>query len=200
MWGVLIIIAVIIFIVPNVIDAMKEADKKARYEEELRVQRKNEEEEKRKEEEAKQKRLQEQKDLVVHYKNSMLIQEVIQTICNGNSKKTLPEKIVITNNYIQGINNGQTLTYDFATHRVKSFPYVIKSVLGWDELKFVVRPQVAMADALNLLLNNRYVIQNISKQDYQRCTYSDGEPYTVITYTSDHVTMVLKSTLPNKEF
>ncbi len=198
--GFIIFVVALIFIVPNVIDAIKKAERHNEFAREREEQLRCEREEKQKEEEQKQRALQQQKDLVVRYKNSMLIQEAIQAICNGDPETNLPEKIVITNNYIQGTNNGRTLTYDFAAHRVKSLPSVIKVVRGWDELKFIVKPQVAMADALNLLLNNCYVIQNISKQDFQRCTDCDGDSYTLVTYTSDHVTMVLKSTLPNRNF
>ena len=118
--GFIIFVVALIFIVPNVIDAIKKAERNEKLAREREEQLKREREEKKKEEVQKQGALQQQKDLVIRYKNSVLIQEAIQAICNGDPKTTLPEKIVITNNYIQGTNNGRTLTYDFAVHRVKS--------------------------------------------------------------------------------
>ena len=198
--GFIIFVVALIFIVPNVINAIKEAERRDKFKREQEELLRHEREEKQKEEEQKLRALQQQKDLVVRYKNSKLIAEAIQTICDGDLERTLPAQIVITNNYIQGTTNERTLTYNFAAHQIKPLPTVIKTVRGWDELKFVVKPQVAMADALNLLLDNRYVIQKVSKEDFSRHTDCDGDSYTLVTYTSDYVSLVLKSTLPNREF
>lgn len=198
--GLIVFVVALVFIIPNVINAIKEAERRDKFKREQEEQLRREREKKQKEDEQKQQALQQQKDLVVRYKNSKLIAEVIQTICDGDPERILPTQIVITNTYIQGTTNGRTLTYNFAEHRIKPLPTIIKTVVGWDELKYVVKPQVAMADALNLLLDNRYVIQKISKEDFSHHTDCDGDSYTLVTYTSDYVTMVLKSALPNKEF
>lgn len=159
------------------------------------------EQEKRRAEDArKQEAVEQQKKRIEQYKNSPLTKEVIRVICDGNPYTSYPEKIVITNDFIQGNRNGKTFTYDFSANRVHSFKQVIRTVLDNEDLKYIVRPQIAMAEALNFLLGNNYEIHDNAKRDVNLRTDCDGDTYATITYISDHVTMVLKSTLPNKHF
>lgn len=156
-------------------------------------------EEKIAEEKRKQDLLDQQNRLINQYKGSPLVRDVINTISGGEPYNT-PEEIIITDNWISGNRRGEVFTYDFAANRVHSFRPVITVVHHYDELEYVVRPQIAMAETLNFFFDNKFVIYDNAKQQVDRHTDSDGDSYTIITYTSDHVKMVLESTLPNKSF
>lgn len=156
--------------------------------------------EKRKKEEDKQKALREQQQLIEKFKTSPLTKEIVCTISFGDQQLP-PEKIVITHSCIQGTRLGQTAAYDFASHRVHSpFSSVIRTVSNDEELKYLVKPQIAMAEALNSLFGYEYIIYDNAKRNMNFHTDIDGDSYTSITYVSDYVTMVLKTTLPNRQF
>lgn len=133
-------------------------------------------------------------ELIERYKNSPLTAEMLTTIC---SSINYPTKIVIYNDKIQSITNETVHTYNFSEHRVHAFETVIKSVEQREKLKQIARPQVAMAEAINILLDNKYKIYDNAKETFHSYTHSEGH---YITYASDHVTMVLKDTLPNRTF
>lgn len=108
-------------------------------------------EEKIAEEKRKQDLLDQQNRLINQYKGSPLVRDVINTI-SGGEPYNAPEEIVITDNWISGNRRGEVFTYDFAANRVHSFRPVITVVHHYDELEYVVRPQIAMAETLNFSL------------------------------------------------
>lgn len=152
------------------------------------------------EEQKRQENLQQQKALVEKYKNSPITAEILKCICGPSTADCPPTQIIIYNNRIQG-KTGQTITtYNFAQHRVQSLENVWGHVNKIEDLKYVVRPQIALAEAINALLSNQYKIFDGDNISYRQCEHSDGDVSTYISYSSDHVTMVLKRTLPNRSF
>lgn len=143
----------------------------------------------------KQQALAEQCRLFEHFKNSPLTQEVIYTICNKNPSVNIPERIEIFDNCIRANLHGHSLAYDFASHRVYSFKCVIRSVSTYEDLQYIVKPQIAMAEAMNALMGYKYEIR-----DQATVRYNDEEDYHSISYLSNSVVLVLKSTLPNRNF
>lgn len=195
--GVYLLFPLVIFVIVKILKKAYRNNQRRKQEEE-RIAR--EIAEKRKEEEDKQKALRAQQQLIEKFKSSPLIKEIIYTICFGDQQLP-PHKIVITYNGIQGERSGQTVAYDFSSHRVHSpFSPVIRTVSNNEELKYIIKPQIAMAEALNSLLGYAYVIYDNAKQDVNCHTDCDGDSWTTTTYVSDHVTMVLKTTLPNRHF
>lgn len=148
----------------------------------------------------KQDLLKQQQDLVEKYKNSPVTIEMLRVICGGFPPVHFPTKITIFNNYVQSETSTQKRTYDFAQHRIHSLEWVFKIVHKREDLKYVVKPQIAMAQAINALLSNKYQVSDYAKENMNFKTDSDGDSYTTITYESDHVVMVLKDTLPNRTF
>ncbi len=195
--GVYLLLPLVIFIIVKVLKKIYDKNSRRQQEEE-RIAR--EIAEKRRAEEEKQKALQEQQQLMEKFKSSPLTKEIVHAICFGDQQLP-PQKITITCNCIQGEHSGQTATYDFASHRVHSpFPHVIRSVHNVEDLKYIVKPQMAMAEALNILFGHLYVIYDYAKCNTNYHTDCNGDSYTITTYASDHVTMVLKTTLPNRRF
>ena len=152
------------------------------------------------EKQRKQDILKQQQDLVEKYKNSPVTIEMLRVICGGFPPMHFPTKITIFNNCVQSETSTQKRTYDFAQHRIHSLEWVFKIVHKREDLKYVVKPQIAMAEAINSLLSNKYQISDYAKENMNFKTDSDGDSYTTITYESDHVVMVLKDTLPNRTF
>lgn len=187
----------VLLLLPAVITVVVKAIDRKSYEEEMAEKARQE---RLAEENRKIEAIEQQNKLTEQYKNSPLIKEVIDVMSDGYPHTNVPETITIFNNCIQGKRCGKTFTYDFATNRVHFFGPVIRTVNNQEEFKYVVRPQIAMAEAINSFLGNEYEIYDNAKQDANFHTDIDGDSYTTITYISDHVTMVLKSTLPNKHF
>lgn len=144
-------------------------------------------------------RLKPHKDLILRYAKSELTAKLLFIIGNHNPIKNPPEEIVIYDDRILGKYGDNIFTFDFAEHRVFPFDHVVWG--GEDkELKYVVKPQLAMAQAINILLDSKYAVMDHARTNYSHHEYSDGELYTTVSYTSDHVVMKLKSTLPNRSF
>lgn len=147
------------------------------------------------EERRNQEAIEEQKNLIERFKNSQITQDVLNTICNRNPSVNLPERIEIFDDCIQANLRGQNLVYNFAANRVHSFQHVIITVSDRRELQYVVRPQIAMAKAINALFDNKYEIRDQAAEQYNH-----HEDYTSITYMSKSVVLILKATLPNRTF
>lgn len=158
------------------------------------------EKEQREEEERRAKKLQPQRDLIQRFVDSMTTKEMLLVICNGDPQQNLPREIVIYNNSITGYHADGVYTFDFASNRVHSFSPIITTMESIEEIQYVLRPQVAMAEAINQLLVDQYAIYDNAdwkNDNYQDC---DGELHFIKTYTSNNVKMVLKNTLPNRSF
>ena len=147
-----------------------------------------------------QDQLREQARLVEKYKNSPIVTEMLRVLCGAYPPTLLPIQITICDNCVKCSNSETTRMYSFSQHRIDSFKPVIRTVFSREELKYIVRPQIAMADAINARFSNKYHISDYAKEEFKYYKDSDGDSYTTITYVSDHVVMVLKDTLPNRTF
>lgn len=141
-----------------------------------------------------------QRDLILRYTKSELTQQVIQVICDGNPGLCMPEEITIRDDSIQSRLGNKLLCYDFAANRVHNFTHVHEYCRPPEEKEFVVKPQMAMAEAINSLLGGKYSILDRAKIDHSSFQDIDGDLHYTCTYISDHVIMKLASTLPNKSF
>lgn len=193
--GILLLLPGVITILVKIAKGITRKVEDAKYWERMAAEKRERElaEENRKKEAVEQ-----QNKLTEHYKNSPMIKEILSVISGGSSKRNTPDQIVIKNHCIQGLVDGEMFTYDFAANRVHALPSVIRTINSREELKYVVRPQMAIADGINSLLGNMYAIYDNAKETTNFHTDIDGDSYTTITYSSDHITMVLKTTLPNK--
>ncbi len=141
-----------------------------------------------------------QEGLVVRYMNSPVVQEMLNTLCNGD-KQHLPEEFIIRDNGVQSRISGRILEYDFAVHRV---PFLKAAHGYWRSDQWqskyaeecIIRPQMALAEAINRLFDNEYDLIDHGKTDFREVEIYD-ESYLSFTYSSDHVVMRLK---PTKNF
>lgn len=153
-----------------------------------RVQRMEQEEQ-----EKKQKQREEHLALENKFASSSLTREIIRAISDGTGRK--PEEILIYNDHVSGITNGATRTFAFAANRVEKFESAIK--FQSDEMideRDIVRPQVALATAINRIMGNEYDIIDRAKRSAERKSFSDGDTYMQYSYMDEHVSMVLKPT------
>lgn len=150
----------------------------------------------REEREKRQKQREEHLALENKFASSSLTREIIRAISDGTGRK--PEEILIYNDRVSGITNGVTRTFAFATNRVEKFKSAIK--FQSDEMideRDIVRPQVALAAAINRIMGNEYDAIDRAKRTAERKSFSDGDTYVQYGYMDEHVDMVLK---PTKEF
>ena len=165
---------------------------------EVQQQEAEKKEQQREKENENNQKLKQQKDLIDRFISSDTTREMLLVICNGDPQQNLPREIVIRDNSITGYHADGVCTFDFASNRVNSFYPVGGVALDRDEFKYLVRPQVAMAEALNKLLSNQYAISDNASVETNRHTDCDGDPYYIYTYNSSSVKMVLKNTLPDR--
>ncbi len=184
-----------LLLLPGVITVLKAIYRKRKDKQRRERMAAEEKERKLAEEKRKREAIEEQRRLFARFKNSSVTQDVINTICDRNPSVNLPEKIEVFHDRIQANLNGQMFTYSFAANRVHSFQQVITTVFNRGELQYVVRPQIAMAEALNALFDNKYQMRDQAEE-----RYNEYEDYTSITYISRSVVLILKSTLPNRSF
>ena len=187
---IIVVLAIVVIVV-----MIKAANKKQREEENEWRQR--EEAAKRQIEENKKKKEREeailkQNQLVEKYASSPLTREIIRTISDGTGRK--PEEITIYNDHISGCTNGTVRTYNFKVNRIPIFDSAIKYDGELIDESCLVRPQVAMAAAINRMLGGEYSINDIAKRSREVETYRDGDTRTIYGYTSNYVIMRLKPT------
>lgn len=148
-------------------------------------------EEEAQEERARQNALARQKALEDKYFNSPLTRQIIDAISDGTGQ--LPEEITVHNDHVTGHTNGQTRTFDFAANQVpflnEAYVFAFKS----DEVDLLTKPQMALGNAINRILHERYEVHD--KANYKRMekTDFDGKLYYLHEYTSDHVLLCLKA-------
>lgn len=139
-----------------------------------------------------QKKLQPQIDLFNRYANSPLLQTILSDLEIGRT--CLPEEIAIYDDRIQATVVGQCRTYGFAVHRVPFLEPAYESCnLNDFQLDYVLRPQIAMADAINYLLGDEYDIIDKASFSSEECHHSDGESYYWRTYKSNYVILRRKA-------
>ena len=143
-----------------------------------------------KEKEERQDALARQKSLEDKFFNSPLTREIIQTIRGGSNN--LPEEIVVYDDRVTGRTNGVTRTYDFIANRVATLQRVYNCMLHYGDYELLLRPQVALGNAINRVLGGEYVVSDEAVRRREQRAYSDGEIYFRFHYTSDHVLLRLK--------
>lgn len=124
-------------------------------------------------------------DLAAQYAASSLLTEILDYLCEN---KALPEEFTIRNHSIQSISDGIPRTYDFTVNRV---PH-LESARGHgtnDVEQYLVRPQFAMARAINYKLNNEYDISDHANRTHE--WIDSGTFYN--TYESNFVQLRLKA-------
>lgn len=141
---------------------------------------------------AKQESLARQKSLEDKFFNSPLTREIIRTIRGGSND--LPEEIVVYDDRVTGRTNGVTRTYDFIANRVPIFDQVYECKVESIKKEPLLRPQVALGNAINRILNGQYDVSDKAICRLERGSHSDGEIYFIEHYTSDHVLLRLKAT------
>lgn len=150
--------------------------------------------------ERKRKTIAAQNELALQYRTSPLTIEVLRVLCGSNSFENPPEIITIYDNYIHGESHENSAIYDFAANRVHALDNATNFGLTRDDAECIVKPQIALAQAINALLDDKYDIFDHADRGMKKHTFSDGDSYYTYSYKADHVTMVLRSTLPNKSF
>lgn len=143
-----------------------------------------------KEKEERQDALARQKSLEDKFFNSPLTREIIQTIRGGSNN--LPEEIVVFDDRVTGRTNGVTRTYDFIANRVATLQRVYNCMLHYGDYELLLRPQVALGNAINRVLGGEYDVSDEAVRRREQHAHSDGEIYFLFHYTSDHVLLRLK--------
>lgn len=139
-----------------------------------------------------QQKIAQQKELEDRYAASPLTGQIICAISDGTDRK--PEIIEVYDDRVTGRTNGTVRTFDFYVNRVKIFDRVYDSAAGHAvEEKTLLRPQVALASAINRRLGNEYELFDKAKRSRERFLHANGEVGYLDSYTSDHVRLVLKS-------
>lgn len=145
---------------------------------------------KQKEQETLARKRAEQRSLEDKYANSPLTREIIQTIRGGSNN--LPEEIVVYDDRVTGRTNGVTRTYDFIANRVATLQHVYNCMLHYGDYELLLRPQVALGNAINRVLGGEYDVSDEAVRRSEQHAHSDGEIYFLFHYTSDHVLLRLK--------
>ena len=143
-----------------------------------------------KQENTKREALARQKALEDKYFNSPLTREIIQTIRGGSNN--LPEEIVVYDDRVTGRTNGVTRTYDFIANRVTTLQRVYNCMLHYGDYELLLRPQVALGNAINRVLGGEYDVSDEAVRRSEQHAHSDGEIFFLFYYTSDHVLLRLK--------
>lgn len=128
-------------------------------------------------------RLMPQRNLIKKYGSSHLLPEILQAL--HVDRRQLPEEITIYDDRIQATTNGQTRSYRFAEHRVPFLTSVEVEDRAEEFTEDFLRPQVAMAEAINQLLGKEYDIMDNAIRDRDNFW---------IRYKSNYVLMRLKAT------
>lgn len=149
-----IIIVVLIFLIPNLIDAGTK-----RRENSIRQKRKQQ---------IKEDEQHMYEELVEKYKSSPLTEEILNYICDGDYRKKYPEWIAVTNREIRSGMQGRTFVYNFEQQRVKELENIVRWYSALDfknsEVSDVTLNSLrvdawkAMAMAINELMHNEYTI------------------------------------------
>lgn len=141
---------------------------------------------------AKQECLAYQKSLEDKYFNSPLTRQIIEAISESTGQ--LPEEITIYDDRVTGCTNGQMRNFGFAANRVPVFDQVYKCMVESGEEELLLRPQVALGNAINRILNGQYDVSDKAIRRSEQRSFSDGEIYFLHHYTSNHVLLRLKAT------
>lgn len=95
---------------------------------------------------------------------------------------------------IQSDFSDHRITYDFLSNRVPLFKTIWASIGDNPVEEVLVRPQVAMAEAINYLMDNNYNIYDKAKWTSQKVQHDDTHCTYLYHYESNYVLMQLKAT------
>ena len=161
-WGVIIL--VLIFLIPNLIDAGKR-----KREDAIRQKRRQQINE------DKQDRFDQ---LVEKYKRSPLMNEILEFICDEGDKNKYPHWITVTNHEIQSGLDGRTITYNFERQRVGelqdidiTYPHLEFQAFEINDVHLNgthIEAFFALATAINEQMNNEYVINIEDNRAYMK--------------------------------
>lgn len=132
-----------------------------------------------------------QQELYKTYLNSPLLQTILNTISGGNYQLSKPYEIYIYDDCVKGVCTDGTRVFDFNKNRVQHLEQVCSSQWRRNCEEFLVRPQVALAAAINTVMGCEYTVYDLAKRLY------DNDDPTIYGYISDYVCMKLK---PNRHF
>lgn len=138
--------------------------------------------------------LQQQQNLIQQYANSDLLIQILNYICKGNYTSYKPREIIINHDNIQSDFSDHRITYDFLSNRVPLFKTIWASIGDNPVEEVLVRPQVAMAEAINYLMDNNYNIYDKAKWTSQKVQHDDTHCTYLYHYESNYVLMQLKAT------
>lgn len=156
------------------------------------LQKKQKEQNEQKEQETLARKRAEQRSLEDKYANSPLTRRIIDAISDGTGQ--LPEEITVYDDRVTGRTNGQMRTFDFAANRVPVFDQVHKCMAESGEEELLLRPQVALGNAINRILNGQYDVSDKAIRRHEQMGRSDVYIYFFHYYTSDHVLLRLEAT------
>lgn len=127
-----------------------------------------------------------QQNLVERYKNSDQLVVMLNFLCGIGNARKLPDTIRIDDEGVLATCNGQSTYYNFIHHRLPTLQCA-RECGTCDYERYILRPQVAMAEAINSLLSYEYDISDNAKR-----TFKESEDGITWFYASDHVIMKLK--------
>lgn len=145
-----------------------------------------------KQENTKREALARQKALEDKYFNSPLTRRIIDTISDGTGQ--LPEEITVYDDRVTGCTNGQMRNFGFAANRVPIFDQVYECKAESIKEELLLRPQVALGNAINRILNGQYDVSDKAIRRHEQMGRSDVYIYFFHYYTSNHVLLRLKAT------
>lgn len=127
-------------------------------------------------------------EMVEHYRNSLLLRQILRTI--GTAGTGLPEKIVITHTGVTGEAGGVVRRFDFEENQEQCLGrldvcFLPSEEAGLWEADYLPQPQVAMAEAINLLTQSEYRIIDFASRSVT--CLPDGR--LCVEYRSDYVEM-----------
>lgn len=145
-----------------------------------------------KEKEERQDALARQKSLEDKFFNSPLTRKIIEAINDGTGR--LPEEITIYDDRVTGCTNGQPRTFGFAANRVPVFNQVYACMDDYREEFSLLRPQLALGNAINRILNDQYDVYDKAIHRREQISHPEGNDHIFYHYTSNHVLLRLKAT------
>ena len=168
-FGILLILPAAITVIIKIVKKLIENGARRR-------ERKKEDARLRAEWEAKEKKklsqLKVQEDLIESFKIGMPIKRLIADICNDSPNHAVPEEITIFDDRVEVILQGSAKVFNFSSYGIREFPVVCEFVERKGEMKYVVKPQLALAEALNTLLSDQYIIYDHADENNRRTLYT----------------------------
>lgn len=138
--------------------------------------------------------------LTERYASGELLPMALNYICKDDYTQFIPTKIIVRDDSIQGIFDDKSIEFSFAKNRIENLEYVCCVYSADDSFEDYVRPQMAMAEAINRLMKNKYVICDRADITLHERDSGDGDIYYSYTYKSVYVELISKQTMPNRSF